>query len=120
MKIIENENCVMFDVDGTLIAWSNPTEPGEGKIQFNYGGTDVFLTPHKYHIDLLKVYKQRGYHITVSSANGYRWALDAVKKLNLVEHVDIVSTKYSKYIDDTQADKWMTQVYIEDFYAKNK
>lgn len=120
MKVIDSETNVLYDVDGTLLLWTDPTVPGPEKIEFVYGGTTVYLTPHNYHINLLKSYKERGYHITVASANGFAWANTALKALNITEYVDVVMTKYLKYIDDTPADKWMNQVFIEDFLCQKK
>lgn len=120
MKTINNETNVLYDVDGTLLLWSDPTVPGVEKIKFDYGGNNVYLTPHNYHINLLKVYKNRGYHITVASANGFEWAENAVKVLGITEYVDVVMTKYLKYIDDTPADQWMNRVFIEDFLCQKK
>lgn len=114
--IIDNENCILADVDGTIFLWKEPLTPGPDKIETKYGGRTVYLTPHRYHIDLLKVYKARGAHITVTSANGHAWAANAVKLLGLEDTVDVVMSKYTKYVDDTPADKWMTQVFIPDLY----
>lgn len=102
MKVIENEVLVAIDCDDTLVMWSEPTVPGIGKIEFDFAMKSVYLTPHTYHCDLIKMYKLRGYHVTVWSANGYAWAEQVVARLGLEDYVDVVSSKLTKYVDDSE------------------
>ena len=44
--------------------------------------------------------KSRGYHITVQSNNGWQWAENVVKALEMEDCVDEIQTKASKCIDD--------------------
>lgn len=117
MNTIENENVILVDVDGTLLFWTEPLVPGPGKIECNYGGRPVYLTPNLYLVDLIKTYKKRGCFIIVASANGYAWAENAVKVLGLSEHVDLKMSKFHKYIDDCHIDGWAKQLIIPDIYA---
>jgi phosphoglycolate phosphatase-like HAD superfamily hydrolase len=102
MKVIENEVLVACDVDETIALWLEPTVPGFGKIEIEYAGKKVYLTPHQYHCDLLKTYKERGYHVTVWSANGWRHAKRIVEAFKLEPYVDVVQTKLTKYMDDSE------------------
>lgn len=102
MKIIENEVLVACDIDDTVACWIEPTVPGIGKIEIEFAGKIVYLTPHQYHIDLLKMYKERGYHITMWSANGWRHAKRVVDALGLEPYVDVVQSKLTKYMDDSE------------------
>lgn len=102
MKVIESEVLVACDVDDTIASWIEPTVPGEGKIEIEFAGKKVYLTPHQYHIDLLKMYKERGYHITIWSANGWRHALRVITALKLEAYVDVLQTKLTKYMDDSE------------------
>jgi hypothetical protein len=112
MKIIKKDK-VMIDVDSTLVRWPlRYHEPNSDLIEANYYGTTVYLDKHYHHIDLLKAYKARGFHVTVHSANGWKWALEIVQKLQLESFVDEVSTKFSKYIDDKHVDDWSKQIFI--------
>ena len=63
MKVIEYENVVACDIDDTILMWDNPTINGSGKLPIEFAGGTVYLTPHNYHVDLLKMYNQRGYYI---------------------------------------------------------
>lgn len=100
MKVIKYENTVYCDVDFTLLSWIDPTVNGPGKVAVPFADKTVFLTPHHYHIDLLKMYKKRGYFITVWSANGWEHSETACKVLELTDIVDVAMGKPSKYLDD--------------------
>lgn len=118
MTFINNESPVVVDCDGTLLLWSNPLTPGPGKIELTYGGRKVFLTPHQYHIDLLKTYHSRGFLVIVWSANGSAHAKMVVERLQLEKFADIVMSKPAKYLDDKPADEWMKRVFTgDDLYA---
>lgn len=100
MKVIKSENSVFCDVDDTILCWINPTVDEPGKLAVPFAGKTVFLTPHQYHIDLLKMYKKRGYYVTVWSANGWEHAENACNILKLTDIVDVACGKPSKYMDD--------------------
>lgn len=100
MKVIKNELMVACDVDDTILMWDNPTVNGPGKLAVSFAGGVVYLTPHHYHVDLLRMYKERGYHVTVWSANGWRHAERACKVLGIEDVVDVVQCKLMKHMDD--------------------
>lgn len=117
MRINTNENRVMIDVDKTLVSdiiTKGNVSIGGNLIQLNYYGQPVYVQPIERHIDLLRAYKARGYEVIVNSANGYLWAKEVVTKLNLMEYVDEVATKPSKYVDDKDANSWMQRVFIDE------
>lgn len=101
MQVLKNELTVYCDVDDTIACWLEPTVPGRNKIKIEFAGKTVHLTPHTYHIDLLKMYRERGYFVTVWSANGWRHAERVVKALGIEEFIDVVQTKPAKHMDDS-------------------
>jgi hypothetical protein len=117
MKVIKYESSVFVDVDFTILSWFDPTVNGPGKVAVPFAGKTVFLTPHQYHIDLIKSYKQRGYYITVWSANGWEHAENACKVLGLTEVVDEARGKPTKHMDDSPdaAAILGPRVFCEDF-----
>lgn len=100
MKVIKSELSVFVDCDDTLAGWDSPTVDSYGKLSIEFAGKTVFLTPHQYHVDLVKMYKQRGYYVTVWSANGWEHAERIVLGLGLEEFVDVVQCKPTKHMDD--------------------
>lgn len=118
MQLIENENVVGVDIDNTLLMWDDATVPGPNKIEFEYGGNTVYLTPHNYHIAIVKSWHERGYHVILWSANGYRHAKQAADALGLAftERFQIM-TKLSKHLDDTTNPGSIVgpRVYEDDF-----
>lgn len=120
MKIIENENTIFFDVDETLILHSGSFA---GKSEHKPVGNNVFIydkridrtiiaQPYHPHIDILLQSKARGRFVVVWSASGHLWAEMVLKALGLQNHVDLVMTKPSVYLDDIDANKFMNRVYI--------
>ncbi len=126
MNIIKRELIVGCDVDDTILMWDNPTVPGIGKLEIEFAGKTVYLTPHTYHVDLLKMYNKRGYYITVWSANGYEHAVNAVTALGLQELVSgdngHIQTKLTKHMDDsTNAEGILgPRVYCDDLTKTSK
>jgi len=120
MNVIENELVVGCDVDDTILMWKEPTIPGPGKLEVDFAGKKVYLTPHQYHVDLLRSYNERGYYIIIWSANGYRHAKQAAKVLGLEDLVSgkngHVQVKLTKHMDDNpHADSILgPRVYCED------
>lgn len=115
MKVTESELIVTIDVDKTLIMPQkvDSTTDTSNLIKFDYAGEVLYMKPHKLHVDLVKHYKTRGYYNIIWSANGYEWALQAVKKLGLEDYVDEVKSKPIKYVDDMPCENWMgSHVYI--------
>ncbi len=116
MQVINSENNVFIDVDNTIASWFEPTLPGHGKISISFAGETVYLTPHNYHIQLVKMYKARGYTTFVWSANGVAHAKQVVEKLGLPDYVDFVLTKPCKHMDDSEdaASILGPRVFIDD------
>lgn len=122
MKVIENENTIFFDVDMTLIMHKN-SHKGIPTLHQNPNGyleiydkridRTIIAEPYFPHIDILLQSKARGRFIVVWSASGHQWAKMAVEALGIQDHVDLVMTKPSAYVDDVDANKFMNRVYIE-------
>jgi len=109
MNVIENEQIICFDVDDTIVMWSDrftqPHTNNAGTIQSieitdPYNKVTYNLIPHLKHIDLIKKMKGRGYYIRIWSAGGVKWAEAVIKKLGLESFVDSIETKPLKYVDD--------------------
>lgn len=117
MQVIDNELSIFIDIDDTILMWDSPTEPGIDKVEIEYADELLYLTPHYYHISLIKKYKQRGYTIFMWSANGFDHALKAVEALGLNDHVDFVLSKPTKHMDDSDNPGSILgpRVYVEDF-----
>jgi predicted HAD superfamily phosphohydrolase YqeG len=98
MQVITNELRVAVDVDNTIIKWVN--SPTENSKTVSYYGTSKEVEPNQAVIAFVKSLKQRGYHVTVHSNNGWQWAKNVVEALELESVVDLVCTKSSKCIDD--------------------
>lgn len=122
VKVIKNENSVFCDVDDTILCWINSTVDEPGKVAVPFADKTVYLTPHYYHIDLLKMYKKRGYYITVWSANGAAHAETACIVLGLTDLVDEVRGKPSKYMDDNSdaASILGPRVFCDDLTKPNR
>lgn len=114
MNIIESENTVFFDVDGTLVL-AHGEGPGRDisildPVTHNY----ITLTAHEPNIRLLEEEHHRGSFVVVWSRGGYEWATNVIKALNLQDRVHIVMSKPLVYFDDVQIDKWLPyRVYLE-------
>lgn len=116
MQVIENELIVACDIDDTLVMWDSPTVPSFGKVEIQFAGKSVYLTPHQYHIDLIKMYKERGYFVIAWSANGKSHAKKVIEALNLDEYVDLAMTKLTKHMDDSKDPGSILgpRVYVDD------
>ncbi len=112
--IVENECIIFFDVDDTLVMWDK-SHGNQIKVPDDTDLRAKYVTPHRFHIELLKSHKARGYTVVVWSAGGYKWAQSVVRRLGLEEHVDIIMTKPIKYVDDLHCEEFMGQrLYFED------
>lgn len=120
MNFNASETVVVVDCDDTLCMWSDKfTQPHEGAIPFHdpYDNSTNYLKPHTMHVELIKKYKGRGFHIIVWSAAGCQWAKSVVETLGLTDYVDQIMTKPIKYVDDITDDNRIsrilgTRVYI--------
>lgn len=109
MNINRHDHVVLCDVDDTLINWQ-PIEGVEPLIIENFGFNET-LYPIKENIEDLKSLKFRGFYIRVHSQSGWEWAEKVVKSLGLEDYVDSIETKPQVYIDDLDANAWMTRFY---------
>lgn len=118
MLVVPGENIVAFDVDETLVMWSDKfSQPHENSIGFKdpYDDSTNYLLPHIKHIDLLKKYKGRGLTVIVWSAGGVEWARSVVKTLELETYVDLVITKPNKLVDDlTPSEIFPCRIYLNE------
>lgn len=97
MEVVQNELIVVCDVDFTLI-----TPDKKGGIILPYGSGIQHYSAIQAHVDLVKEYKKRGFHVTIWSHAGWQHALRVVEALKLERWVDVVMTKPSKHIDDKE------------------
>lgn len=111
MMKIDNEHIVAFDVDQTLFMHNK----GYGFGIINpYSGSFVEGYLNQEHFELLKQYKARGLFIIVWSKAGVLWAESVIKKYKLEPYVDLVVTKFDRYVDDLEAkDVLGERVYIK-------
>lgn len=104
MNVIENDMVVFCDCDDTLVSWLEPTIPGPEKVSLDFAGKTVYLTPHQYHIDLLRTYNERGFYIIVWSANGNAHSRRVVEALGIEDLVSgkngHIQSKGVKWLDD--------------------
>ena len=117
MEILKEELRATFDVDETLILVSSKYE-WEGLedpvvIKLDYYGQVRYRRIHQRHVELLKAHKERGFHITVHSNNGWRWAEEVVNKLGLAPYVDRIETKPQFTCDDKE-DCGIARVWVDD------
>lgn len=112
--VIETELTCSFDVDETLLMLKRGTNcPIEKKVVLDYYGEKRIRYPHIRHCALVRSHKKRGFFVTVHSANGYKWAKEAVEKLGLSEYVDLIKTKDQVTFDDKE-DCGIPRVYVPD------
>jgi hypothetical protein len=105
MQVIDAELMVEFDVDFTLVMhypeqYATESNRPPPIIKLDYYGMPKLVCVHEEHIELLKSYKARGFHITVHSNNGVGWVKEVVTKLMLNPYVDVVKGKAIKHVDD--------------------
>lgn len=119
MFIAPSEHSIFFDIDDTIIMWSDTFRlPFDGavKIVCPHDGQVSYHRPHKRHIEFLKKQKAKGMTVVVWSAGGVGWAAEVVRTLGLEEYVDIVVSKPDKYVDDlvNPAQILGTRLYLEE------
>lgn len=120
MITLESEKVICFDVDDTLLLWSNDRSWGKNnkeaiRILDPYLPMDLYTEEYRYlylkpnHdvIQMVKDYKEAKYTVVVWSAGGWLWAKTAVKALKLEEFVDLCMSKPDAYVDDNDATCWM-------------
>ena len=112
MQIINNEHIVAFDIDETLFMHNN-NDWNLGIVNpYSESLIDGYL--NEKHVELLKQYKGRGLFVVVWSKAGVKWAEAVIKEFKLEPYVDLVMTKFDRYVDDLEADKVLGErVYIK-------
>ena len=107
--IVKKRDWLYFDVDNTLVMWSQPENYKRSDsmiIKDPYHETmEHRLWPHKGHIKVLNMLRNRGSKIVVWSAGGVEWAQAVVDALGL--EVDFVLEKPATLWDDERPDVWM-------------
>lgn len=107
MLILPDRPSVYFDVDDTLVLHDRHDLPDEDIIVIDVGNYVYSVHPHKKHIKQLKTHKAKGDIIVVWSQGGSEWAERVVKKLELIEYVDVCLTKPERYYDDLFPSQFM-------------
>lgn len=114
MQIVNNEHIVAFDVDETLFMHGMDYPSYKSGLLNPYSGNYSPGMGNSKHIELMKQYKARGLFIIVWSKAGVLWAEAVVKHLKLEGYVDLVVTKFDRYVDDLEADKILGErVYLK-------
>lgn len=104
MRVDKSNNVTTFDCDDTLVMWPKDFRIWKpGRITFMYGGEEVYLEAHSYHVTFLKHCANRGDHVVVWSANGYAWAENIVATLGLEPFVSVVMSKPTRHVDDRES-----------------
>ena len=119
MIVLENDHCVFFDVDDTLIMWKRHDD--NAKIVSIYEPS-LKVTQDLYvkeaHVELLKRIHGRGKQIIVWSHGGWAWAEAVVNELGISEYVYAVMTKVEDYVDDRDLKEYISKnLYIKNYYG---
>lgn len=109
MRVNKAEVVIACDIDGTLVKRVDPHLYSiEHRLDITnpYDNKTYTYIAHKENIELLRMYKGRGFWIKVWSANGYGHAEAVVHALKLGDGpggdktVDEIETKPMKHMDD--------------------
>jgi phosphoserine phosphatase len=120
MQVINTDNTVFFDVDDTLVMWSE-SDIYKTRIEIKdpYSEGTEHLYVNDSHVKMLKRMKNRGKTIVVWSHGGYLWAQAVVEALELTEFVDLAMTKMEDYVDDLEVGQWATKnIYLNRGYGR--
>lgn len=120
MKVIKSDNVIYYDCDDTLVMWNSPADIRHKAISFDNYGWNENLVPNYKMIDSLKRSSEKGAHIIVWSQNGYKWALEVVRKLQLTAFVDMVQTKPALIFDDIAPQEFIKRAYINPDYCDDR
>lgn len=108
MNVIQSENIVYFDVDGTLVL---PASDRVLDTHINVYDTIedklIKLRVHEPMVRLLREEQARGSYVIVWSRGGYVWAESVVKALGLETCVHQVMSKPLAYFDDLPIEDWL-------------
>lgn len=115
VQVIQNEHIVAFDIDETIVHHIKDPTDDSLEILNPYSGSIIICQPIKQHVELMKQYKGRGLFVVVWSKAGSLWAETVIRELLLEDYVDLVMTKFDRFVDDLQADEVLGErVYIAD------
>lgn len=116
MKVIQNDNCIFFDCDDTLVMWDNKYKTETNTKRFTCYEMAYDLVPHEQNIQFLKdcVTKDTK-KVVVWSAGGWEWAQEVVRVLRLEFYVDAVMSKPAAYVDDLHCSEWMGVLHYKEF-----
>jgi len=99
---------VYWDVDDTLVMWTQPTDTeGLELVEFDCNGHKSVGWVHIYHRNLLRQYALRGATNIVWSHGGSVWAKAVVQALGLEDYVFACLNKPTMYYDDLSAQTFM-------------
>lgn len=111
MTVIENEQMVFVDVDGTLIIHVDPDDTSHGlkllDVLDPVTNSHVIVGINEPMVRLVKEEWHRGSHVFVWSRGGYAWAANVVKALGLAPCVHFVLSKPLVYFDDLESSEWL-------------
>jgi len=108
--ILESDNTVYCDIDDTLVKWNaSVDEKITDCVLFNNYGYDVYLVPHRKHIESLRLHKARRHKIIFWSAGGWEWAKEVVTTLDLLDLADAILSKPKWFYDDLPASSFMPE-----------
>lgn len=111
---IDNEHIVAFDIDQTLFMHEKWADPSIHTLINPYSGSKIYGYLNANHYELLKQYKARGLFVIVWSKAGVLWAEAVIKHYKLEPYVDLITTKFDRYVDDLEAkDILGERVYIK-------
>lgn len=111
ISINPNPIIILCDIDDTLVSF-HPIE-GCDPIKLNYGPLSYNIYPILKNIEILKQMKMRGIYVRAHSQGGFKWAEAALSALGLLDFVDSVECKPKWYLDDLDANKWMSRIDLQ-------
>lgn len=118
MKVIQNEQIIMCDVDFTLLLWDLKDSIDTIKFIDPYTGQIRFVAVHRPNLKLLTSRLARGATVFVWSASGHAWAKAAMDALELDHENLFVLSKPIGYIDDKPCQDWMGErIFLPEDYT---
>jgi hypothetical protein len=111
MRVLNTEQLLCCDVDGTLLMWGTEWCNDREKRAFftdPYNGNVATVNINTANLKIVRDRLARGATIMVWSQSGWQWAKACVEALGLEdEEKVVVTTKPLAYIDDKTCEKWM-------------
>ena len=115
-----DDKVVAFDCDDTLVMWKGGQEDyisskDKVKLKCPWSGKEMFLTPHKKHIQKVKGYARSGWFVIIWSMGGGPWANEVSKALHLTEYASLIIGKPEICYDDMPlSEAFGTRKYLQD------